>query len=249
LLPLAEFVYNNASHASTKVSPFFANYRCHPRAQLQLTVPGDSENPSAEEFADRMREIHATLHEHLASAQATYKANYDRHAKAPPSYAVGDRVWLIQRNIKTQWPSQKLDVKRMGPFKILQVVGESKLAFKLELPPRMRIHPVFHVSLLEPYQENIIEGRTQPPPPPPDEIDGELEYEVKEILDSKITRGKLQYYIDWEGYTPKECTWEPAESVEYAADVVADYHRRYPNRPVPHDIPEQGERRLRRRRR
>jgi hypothetical protein len=127
----------------------------------------------------------------------------------------------------------------MGPFKILQVVGESKLAFKLELPPRMRIHSVFHVSLLEPYRENTIEGRIQPPPPPPDEIDGELEYEVKEILDSKIVRGKLQYYIDWEGYTPEERTWEPAESVEHAADAVANFHRRYPNRPASHDLPAQ----------
>jgi hypothetical protein len=248
LLPLAEFVYNNASHASTKVSPFFANYGRHPRAQLQLTVPGDGPvNPSAEEFANRMREIHANLREHLSNAQTTYKANYDKRAKAPPPYAVGDRVWLIRRNIKTQRPSQKLDAKRMGPFKILQVVGESKLAFKLELPPRMKIHPVFHVSLLEPYRENTIEGRIQPPPPPPDEIDGELEYEVKEILDSKIVRGKLQYYIDWEGYTPEERTWEPAESVEYAADVVVDFHRRYPNRPAPHDIPAQREGRRRRR--
>jgi hypothetical protein len=31
LLPLAEFAYNNAKHASTQVSPFFANYGRHPR--------------------------------------------------------------------------------------------------------------------------------------------------------------------------------------------------------------------------
>jgi hypothetical protein len=194
-----------------------------------------------------MREVHTNLREHLSSAQTTYKAGYDKRAKASPPYAVGDRVWLIRRNIKTQRPSQKLDAKRMGPFKILQVVGESKLAFKLELPPRMRIHPVFHVSLLEPYRENTIEGRIQPPPPPPDEINGELEYEVKEILDSKVVCGNLQYYIDWEGYTPEERTWESAESVEHAADVVADFHRRYPNRPAPHDIPAQREGRRRRR--
>jgi hypothetical protein len=184
-----------------------------------------------------MREVHSTLRGQLTTAQATYKANYDKRAKAPPPHAVGDRVWLIRRNIKTQRPAQKLDVKRMGPFKILKIVGESKMAFELELPPQMRIHPVFHVSLLEPYRENTIKGRVQPPPPPPDEIDGELEYEVKEILDSKIVRGKLQYYIDWEGYTPEERTWEPAESVEHAADVVADFHRRYPKRPARHDIP------------
>jgi hypothetical protein len=90
LLPLAEFVYNNASHASTKVSPFFANYGHHPRAQLQLTLPGDSVNPSAEEFAARMWEVHGNLREQLTTAQVMYKANYDKRAKAPPLYAVGD---------------------------------------------------------------------------------------------------------------------------------------------------------------
>ena len=93
-------------------------------------------------------------------------------------------------------PSQKLDVKRMGPFKILGVVGDGKMAYRLELPARMgKIHPVFHVSLLEPYHENKWEGRVQEPPPP-EEIEGELEYEVEEILDSKIVRGKLKYLVN-----------------------------------------------------
>ena len=113
-------------------------------------------------------------------------------------------MWLLRRNIQTTRPSQKLDVKRMGPFKILDIVGEGKLAYKLELPERMhQIHPVFHVSLLEPYHENHWEGQVQPPPPP-DEIEGELEYEVREVLNSKIVRGKLKYLVDWVGYGPEE---------------------------------------------
>lgn len=248
LLPLAEFVYNNASHASTKVSPFFANYGYNPRATLKIALPADSVNPSAEEFANRMRTVHTTLRGQLKAAQATYKENFDKRAKAPPPFVVGDQVWLIRRNIKTVRPSQKLDVKKMGPFKILKIVGESQLAFKLELPPQMRIHPVFHVSLLEPYRANTIEGRTQPPPPPPDEIAGELEYEVKEILDSKFVRQKLHYYVDWVGYTPDERTWEPAEYVEHATDAVASFHQQHPNRPAPGDAPPLARRRGRGRR-
>jgi len=34
------------------------------------------------------------------------------------------------------------------------------MAFKLELPPQWRIHPVFHVSLLDPYRANSIKGRS-----------------------------------------------------------------------------------------
>jgi hypothetical protein len=111
----------------------------------------------------------------------------------------------------------------MGPFQIEEIVGESQLAYRLQLPPQMRIHPVFHVSLLEPYKENRLAGRTQERPPPV-EVEGELEYEVKEIVDSKVVRGKLQYHVEWVGYGPEERTWEPVEHVGHAADAIEEYH-------------------------
>jgi len=231
LLPLAEFVYNNAKHSSIQTSPFYANYGYHPRCTIKVTNQSESTNPFAEDFAARMRTIHAELCIQLKKAQETYKENFDRNVKETPSFAVGDKVWLLRKNIKTTRPSQKLDVKRMGPFKILKIVGESKLAFKLELPSQMRIHPVFHASLLEPYRENIITGRIQPLPPP-EEIEGQMEYEVKEILDSKLVRGRLVYFVDWEGYPPEERTWEPLENVRHAADAVAAFHCRYPAKPA-----------------
>jgi hypothetical protein len=169
LLPLAEFTYNNAQHASTQVSPFFANYGYHPRCTLKVTLPQSQEttpNPAADEIVDKFKRIHEHIRINLQDAQAKYKQRHDVHVKPLPQFKVGDQVWLSRRNISTTRPSQKLDFKRLGPFKITEIVGESKLAFKLELPHTMRIHPVFHGSLLEPYHANTIPGRTQPPPPP-----------------------------------------------------------------------------------
>src|SRR5271167_144449 len=142
----------------------------------------------------------------------------------------------MRKNIKTNQPSQKLDIKRLGPFKILKVVGESKLAFKLELPPQMRIHPVFHAKLLEPYKASTLAGRTTPAPPSI-LVENELEYVVEEVLDSKIDRGKLKYYIEWEGYPPEDRTWEPVSHLKNAKEAVARFHSRYPNRPSPADLP------------
>ena len=81
-----------------------------------------------------------------------------------------------------------MDYKRLGPFTIADQVNP--VAFRLNLPHSMKIHNVFHVSLLEPYTPNTLPGRFEEPPLPVD-VDGELEYEVDEILDLRIFRRKL----------------------------------------------------------
>ena len=181
-------------------------------------------------------EIHDQAKAQLERAQAKYKENYDTHHKEAPTFEPGDLVWLSRRHISTLQPSSKLDVKRLGPFKILEAVGDSKLAFRLELPAQMRIHPVFHVSLLEPHRKNRFPGRVQPPPPPM-EADGDVEWEVEEILDSRIRHRKLEYLIHWQNYGPHERTWEPSAHLSNSAEAVAEFHQRYPNRPAPKDLP------------
>jgi Integrase zinc binding domain/Chromo (CHRromatin Organisation MOdifier) domain/Integrase core domain len=229
LLPLAEFSYNNAQHASTLMSPFFANYGVNPRFSLQVSND-PSQNPAAEDLVARLKTIHQQLKENLTAAQTKYKEFHDVHVKEAPPFAVGDLVWLSRRNITTTRPSTKLDFKRLGPYKILDVVGESKMAFKLDLPRSMKIHPVFHASLLDPHHANTIPGRTQPPPPPVT-VEDALEYEVKEVLDSRIRHNKLEYFVDWVGYAPHERSWEPASYLDHATEEIARFHERYPDRP------------------
>jgi hypothetical protein len=109
------------------------------------------------------------------------------------------------------------------------------LAYKLDLPPQMQIHPVFHLSLLTPYYPNTFPGRIQPPPPPV-EVENQTEWEVQEILDSRIRWNKLEYFVDWVGYGPDGRTWEPADNLANSLDIINDYHTRYPNRPSPNDL-------------
>jgi hypothetical protein len=60
------------------------------------------------------------------------------------------------------------------------------VAFQLKFPDSMKIHPTFHVSLLEPYHVSTIPRRTHKPTPPI-VVNGEQKYEVEEILDSRIS--------------------------------------------------------------
>ena len=156
---------------------------------------------------ETLKVIHESLRQQLTSAQDKYKKSYDTCVKPAPPFKVGDLVW---RNITTTRPSQKLDHRWLGPFRIMEIIGESKSAFKLELPPHMKVHPVFHA--------NTLSGRVQPPPLPII-VEGFEEFEVQEILDSRIHYDKLQYLVDWKGYKPHECTWEPARFLKHATDV------------------------------
>jgi len=70
----------------------------------------------------------------------------------PPKFEVGDKVWLL-KTINTKNRKKKLSNQMLGPFKIIKKV--SNLAYELDLPKKMRCHPVFHVSLLEPVKLGV----------------------------------------------------------------------------------------------
>jgi hypothetical protein len=92
---------------------------------------------------------------------------------------------------------------------------------------------VFHVSLLGPYHVSTILGRIHDPPSPI-EINGEQEYEVEDILDSRVFDCQLQYLIHWHGYNVNECTQEPIKNLSNAMEKVHEFHRRYINKPKLH---------------
>jgi hypothetical protein len=101
----------------------------------------------------------------------------------------------------------------------------------LELPSQWKqkkVHPVFHASLLSPYKETE-EHDENFPELPPDLIEGEEEYKVEQVLDSRWHGHgkKLQYLLKWKGYSQAHDSWEPAEQV-HVPELVDRFHRENP---------------------
>jgi len=205
----------------------------------------EAQNPGAGLYSHWMKAVHEKAHKALDQTREAMKRYYDRKALDQPDHKVGDQVMLNAKNIRTKRPSKKLSPKLYGPFKILEQRGNR--AFKLEISPRWKIHPVFHVSLLEPYRISVRDEREQPPREPED-IDGDLEWEVEKIIKSEIiaytrkVRGRnkrmreLRYFVKWKGCSEDENTWEPPESLENAKELVEEFHRENEEMPGRADV-------------
>ncbi|MBW0550669.1 hypothetical protein O181_090384 [Austropuccinia psidii MF-1] len=92
------------------------------------------------------------------------------------------------------------------------------------------IHPGFHISPLEPFKTLTIPNWYQEPPPP---IMIEEEWEVCQILDSKLKQDKLWYLVEWKRFSqdPKRSTWEPIENLKNFPELVKDLNQLYPDNP------------------
>jgi len=85
---------------------------------------------------------------------------------------------------------------------------------------------VFNVVKLSAAPDDPIPGREPRPPPPPIIVDGELEWKVEEVLDSRWHRRRFQFLIKWKGFSREHNFWEVASDVK-APDLVTEYYRRH----------------------
>ena len=171
--------------------------------------------------AEVIAQIHVALREAkscLQAAQQRQKRFADEH-RADVQLAVGEQVLLCTKNIKLKG-STKLLPRWIGPFKVTECINV--VAYRIDLPPVLKIHNVFHVSLLKQYKPG---GRVQPPPLP-EVIDGFEEYEVETILAHKKRGRKYWYYIKWLGYPTEHNQWVPQQNLTNCPQSVNEYWAR-----------------------
>ncbi|MBW0562969.1 hypothetical protein O181_102684, partial [Austropuccinia psidii MF-1] len=187
----------------------------------------------AGKLSTKIQSVQQDVKRELEVAINRLKRYADKSSAIPYVFNPGDMVWLSFKSIKSTRPTKKLSERWLGPFPILKNVGTH--AYHLKLSPLWKsIHPIFHISLLEQVKTSTITNRHQEPPPPII-IEEEEEWEVSQILDSKLRRGKLWYLVEWKGFSqdPESSTWEPTENLKDHTELVKDFHSLYPDNPGP----------------
>jgi hypothetical protein len=117
---------------------------------------------------------------------------------------------LNAKNLRTLRPSKKLDHKRVGPFKVIGKINP--VAYKLELPKTMRVHPVFHISLLSKYHARK-EGEV-PQSVMPEQVEADIPCRPKAIVRNRRRKGNQEYLVKWIGFPDSNKSWIQAKDFE-----------------------------------
>uniref|UniRef100_A0A803TEJ3 Gypsy retrotransposon integrase-like protein 1 n=1 Tax=Anolis carolinensis TaxID=28377 RepID=A0A803TEJ3_ANOCA len=142
-LSVAEFAYNNATHTSSRHTPFELTYGFHLRGGVAPSTNVVSSDPVYR--SSEMAALHDIARKLLLEAKAAQKTQADRHRQAGEELEEGDLVWLSSKYIKHS--GGKFGPRCLGPFPIVKKI--SSVAFRLRLPSSLKVHPVFHRSLLK----------------------------------------------------------------------------------------------------
>ncbi|GJZ45533.1 putative reverse transcriptase domain-containing protein [Tanacetum coccineum] len=180
--PLVEFSYNNSYHASIKAAPFEALYGRKCRSPVCWTEVGEAQILGPKLIQETTEKI-IQIKQRMQAARDRQKSYADLKRK-PMEFQVGDKVMLKVspwKGVVCFGKRGKLNPRYVGPFKVLEKVGE--VAYKLELPDGLHLDDKLHF-VEEPVE---IVGR-----------------EVKRLKRSRIPLVKVQ----WNSKRGPEFTWE-----------------------------------------
>ena len=204
ICPVAQYSLNDAESSVTKETPNFAVFGTNRKEK------GNNQG--------RIQIFHEMIKNELDWNKQIQKRYYDKGRVEAINLKEGDRVYLRRRtvgekkfNIRTTRNSSKYDYRKLGPFVVEKSLKYDN--YKLTLPKRMRIHPIFHISLLS----------KTPNPETKEDIDAEdEEYEVDAILKKRTVNGQTEYLVKWLGYDKEEATWEPTRNL-HCPDKVQEF--------------------------
>ncbi|MBW0550551.1 hypothetical protein O181_090266 [Austropuccinia psidii MF-1] len=175
--------------------------------------------------------------DHSSKKQSPFSTVYGRDphfdsihiTQDTPAGRLSTKIQSVQKDVKRELEAATNRFKRYADKSRASPTifnpGDMKVrthAYHLKLPSQWKsIHPVFHISLFEPVKTSKMLNRHQEPPPPII-IEEEEEWEVSQILDSSLKRGKLWSLVEWKGFSqdPERATWESTENLKNCPELL-----------------------------
>ena len=143
-----------------------------------------------------------------------------------PDFSPKDKVWITTKNWKTDRPSCKLDYQIAGLYKILEKVEH---AYQVQLPDSVKVHLVFAPNRLCKAVSDPLLGQKNNPLLSI-QVSREEEQKVEKILNSRVSRGVLQYQVSQVRYN--------LDSIQYLAQnfvkslyLIKEFYKLYPTKP------------------
>ncbi|GKV33019.1 hypothetical protein SLEP1_g41575 [Rubroshorea leprosula] len=202
LLDVAQFSFNLQRSEATQQSPFEITTGQQPLPPHYVTRGYTGASPAAYNWAKDWQKQLDVAKVYLDKASKKMKKWADKERR-PLEFQVGDLVMvkLPAQQFKAYRQVHKGLVRRYeGPYPIIAKVG--KVSYRVDLPPKLKIHPVFHVSLLKPFhadQEDPVRGVSQRAPPA---TITSYDKQVSEILADRVIRQRgvpnhAEYLVKW----------------------------------------------------
>ena len=240
MLPLLEFALNDAHCDATGSTPFRVLYGRDPTTPFRF-VRGEEirEAPlgplqQEAELNRRLGEVNLFIRQRQEEVAARMKERHDR-ARRILTFRPGDLVLLSTKSHPRLEGNRKQGRIRVGPYVIKSQRNAN--AYELEGLPA-GIPAVQNITFLSPYHTSPIrfEDRPASAGTEPELIDGELEWEVEQILDFRQNRrGQRRYLVQWTG-TPQQ-QWLDEELLNHCTQAIRDYFERE-GQPMPMAVKE-----------
>ena len=235
-LPLLEFAYNNSIHRATGVAPFEVCNGNRPVVPAALLVPEDIESSqflSPSSYAAVTKARLQRIQEQVRKAEEQEQQEVKRREDAKrgnPIFQPGDEVLCRQFSRGQAEGKSKQEFSYHGPYLVSQVLGGGSAVKLSGLSGGMPL--VINVEYLRKYRRHTASAQvTQNPVPPPALLgrSGQAEWEVEEILQHRMRRGRREYLVKWKGYP--QATWQPQKDLENCQRLMRQYWRRAPTSP------------------
>jgi hypothetical protein len=229
---MTEFASNTIMTAFIELFVFMINYEFESRMSFDssdidindwLFVRKRILTQKANTIIDKMKDIWKFIKKKLVNAQQDQKLYADRKRSVSSEYVVEDEVWLFIKHIKTKRSFRKLNHKWIESYKIKKMMKET---CQLNLSCSMKIHDIFHISLLRKVAIDFLIEQIQSSSLSVI-VNDEEEYELDDILNSRYHYDKLQYRIVWTDHSSDKA-WYSAENIQnHSKEILNDYYQRY----------------------